>query len=199
VAPGSESLVLVTASGVAKRLTPTELVETKSGRSVIALKPGDSLATAFTSPDGVDIVVVASDAQVLRTPVDGISRQGRSAGGVAGMAVKDAVVVAAGPALPGSVVVTVTSGGLAKSTPVEEIPTKGRGGSGVRVTRYPDKQKVTLAYVGSTSGLGTLMGTDADDTQLDPNPAPFPLDATKRDLVSVPTERRIHVVGPLRW
>jgi DNA gyrase subunit A len=200
VAPGAEHLVLVTASGVAKRIAPDELADTRGGRPVINLKAGDRVAAAFTSAPGVDIVIVASDGQCLRTPVDAISVQGRGAGGVAGMAVRaDAVVVGAGPVIGETTIVSVTDKGWAKATGADEIPAKGRGASGVRLARFPDNQRVTLAYVGALAGLHSLMAADDNPTQTDPNPVPFPLQPTKRDLVSVQTERRIHAVGPLRW
>ena len=200
IAPANEHVVLVTASGVAKRLAPEELADTKGGRPVINLKPGDRVASAFASPAGVDIVVVASDGQCLRTSVDNISVQGRGAGGVAGIALRgDAVVVGAGPAIGATEIVTVTDKGWAKATDADEIPAKGRGTSGVRVARFPDNQRLAFAYVGAASGLHTLMSADDNPNQTDPNPVPFPLQPTKRDLVSVQTERRIHAVGPLRW
>jgi DNA gyrase subunit A len=200
VAPGDEYLVLVTSSGVVKRIVPDELAETKGGRPVIALKPGDRVAAAFTSPASVDVVVVASDGQVLRTAVDGISIQGRGAGGVAGMSLRgDAIVVGAGPVIGETSIVSVTDKGWAKATEADDIPVKGRGGGGVRLARFPDNQRITLVYVGARSGLHALMAADDNPNQTDPNPARFPLEPTKRDLVSVQTERRIHAVGPLRW
>ncbi|MDH3754969.1 MAG: DNA topoisomerase 4 subunit A [Acidimicrobiia bacterium] len=200
VAPGREHLVLVTALGVAKRLSPDELAATGSGKAVIALKDGDTLAAAFVCPDDVDIAIVASDAQVLRTTSGGVSVQGRGAAGVAGMKLRgDAAVIAAGPALPGSIVVSVTDLGTAKVTPLDELDTKGRGGGGVRLTRFTDESALALAWVGSPQSLMAVMSTDHDAGKADPTPVPFPLEPTRRDLVSVATERRILGVGPARW
>ena len=81
---GAERLVLVTANGVAKRLTLDELMNTRSSATVISLKGDDRVVAAFRAPLGVDIALVASDGQVLRTPVDPINDQGRGAGGVVG-------------------------------------------------------------------------------------------------------------------
>ena len=200
IAPGDEYLVLVTASGVVKRVAPDELAETKGGRPIINLKPGDRVAAAFTSPESVDIVIVASDGQCLRTAVDGISVQGRGAGGVAGISLRgDAVVVGAGAVIGETSIVSVTDKGWAKATEADDIPAKGRGAGGVRLARFPDNQRIALVYVGAPSGLHALMALDDNPSQTDPNPARFPLEPTKRDLVSVQTERRIHAVGPLRW
>ena len=121
-------MVLVTTSGVVKRISPEELSGTSSGKTVIKLKPNDKVAAAFTCPDGVDTIIVASDAQTLRTPVDNISVQGRNASGVIGMKLRDGVkVVGAGAALGDGAVITITDTGSAKATPFEELTTKGRG------------------------------------------------------------------------
>ena len=200
VTAGEEHLVLVTAKGVAKRVTAADVLGTRSGRTAITLKAGDSVVTAFRAPDGVDVVVVASDGQVLRLPVDSISVQGPGAGGVAGMKLKgEAVVVGAGPILGDEMVITVTSDGAAKATPAEELPAKGRGGQGVRIARLDAGVAITLAVVGGGTGLLAQMAADDDPRKLDPNPVPFEPEPTKRDLVPTATERQVIVLAPARW
>nr|XP_061840611.1 DNA gyrase subunit A-like [Nerophis lumbriciformis] len=196
-------LVLVTRGGVAKRLTVEELEATRAGTTVIRLKEGDQLAGAFACADSFDIVMVADNANVLRTSVEGISIQGRGAAGVAGMKLKgQSQIVAAGPVDPqvwdGSVV-SVTSGAEAKATPYDEIPAKGRGAGGVRLTKLKDGDKLIAAYVGSIESLWVLMSTDDDASKLDPVPVSFSIEPTKRDLVSTTTERQILSVGQVRW
>ena len=196
----SEKLVVVTTNGVVKRLAPEELAGTRPGASVINLKPQDAVAAAFTAPDGVDVVLVASDGQVLRTSVDGISVQGRNAGGVAGMKLRDgAKIVGAGAIIGDANVLTVTDKGTAKITPASEFESKGRGGAGVRVTRFTDEKALTYAYVGSTDGLLSIVGSEDDPTKPAPDPIPVDLEVTKRDLVSTKTELPILAVGPARW
>lgn len=196
----SEKLVLVTAGGVAKRVSAEELAGTRSGTHVLKLKPQDNLVAAFTAPDGCDIAIVASDGQVLRTDVDSISVQGRNASGVAGMKLRDgAVVVAAGPILGDSAILTVTDRGTAKLTPADEFETKGRGGVGVRVTRFTDERALRYAYVGSPDGLLACVGLDEDPSRPAPDPVPLTIEATKRDLVSTTTDQQILAVGPARW
>jgi len=200
VAEGREHLVIVTASGMAKRLTLDEIRGTRPGKPVIKLKPGDRVAAAFCAPHGVDCLLVASDGQVLRTAVDGISVQGRNAGGVAGMKLRaDAEVVAGGVILGDDTLITVSDDGTAKATPVTEFDTKGRGGVGVRVTRVADGAALTTAYVGQPFGLLAVMAVDDDPKKPDPNPVPLLLDPSARDLVSTATERQILALGPSRW
>jgi len=199
-AEGDEHLVLVTSLGLAKRLTLEEVRNTRGGRTLLKLKPGDRVTAAFTSPDGIDVVLVSSDGQVLRTPIDGISTQGRGAGGVAGMKVRPgATVVAACPVLADDPLVTVTSDACIKATPIAEFETKGRGGVGVRVTKLADGASLTMAYIGPTMGLLAVMASDDDPRKPDPTPVPLILDATGRDLVSPASERQILALGPARW
>ncbi len=200
VADGSEPIVLVTAGGIVKRVTATEVAGTRSGRTIAARRDGDRLVAAFACPEGIDVILVSSDGQALRTPSDGISVQGRSAGGVAGMSLREgASVVGAGPALGDPMVIAIGSRGTAKVTEAAEIPAKGRGAQGVRLARFGDGERVTMAYVGGAGGLWALMGTDDDPTKPDPTPVPFMMAATKRDLVAVATERQVLALGPGRW
>ena len=200
ISPNEENLVLVTSNGVAKRITPSELAETPNGKQVIKLKPNDKLAAAFCCPNGVDVIVVASDAQTLRTPVDNISIQGRNAAGVLGMKLRDGVkVIGAGAALGDGAVITVTDIGTAKATPFEEITTKGRGGTGIRITKFTKEKSLILAKVVGPDVVLAIMATDEDPKKADPVPVDLPLEPTKRDLVSVKTERKILDIGPPRW
>jgi len=200
VTAGDDAVILVTAKGVAKQLSQDEVAETVSGRTVIKLRDGDTLAAAYTSPEGADVVMVASDGQVLRTPIDGISLQGRGASGVGGMKLRgDARVLTAGPATADACVVTVSDIGTAKATSVSEIPEKGRNGQGLRSTRFGKESRLVLAHVGPLASLLTTMSTDDDQTKADPTPVAFPLEPTPRDLVSVATDRTILDLGPARW
>ena len=206
VGAGEEHLVLVTARGVAKQVTADEVLATKSGKPVIGLKDGDRVVAAFRAPAGVDVIAVASDGQVLRMPLDSISVQGRGAGGVAGMKLKaGAEVVGAGPVIGDGVVLTVTSDSAAKATPYEEFESKGRGGQGVRVAKLGAAETVTLAWFGSLGSIGgpgdllAQMADDEDPKKLDPNPVPFDIAPSKRDLVPTKTERQVMVLGPSRW
>jgi DNA gyrase subunit A len=196
-----DPLVLVTAGGVAKRVAVDEVMGTRSGKTIIGLKPNDRVVSAFRASDGADMAIVASDAQVLRLPVDTVSMQGRGAGGVAGMKLKgDAKVVGAG-ALIGdgaSIIVTDTAG--LKATPYEELPAKGRGGQGVRLARIADGETVTLAWFGAMpADLLVQMADDDDPKKVDPNPVPLDPEPSGRDLVPARTERQILVLAPGRW
>ncbi len=200
ISPGEENIVLVTTNGIAKRISPAELRETSSGKQIIKLKPNDKLAAAFACPEGVDIIIVSSDAQTLRTPVDKVSIQGRNAAGVLGMKLRDGVkIVGAGAALGDGAVVTVTDLGTAKVTPFEELASKGRGGTGIRITKFTKEKNLALARIVGPDVLLAVMATDEDPKKADPVPVDLPVEPTKRDLVSTKTDRRILDVGLPRW
>tara|TARA_B100000470_G_scaffold165438_1_gene130093 strand:- start:618 stop:2609 length:1992 start_codon:yes stop_codon:yes gene_type:complete len=200
VAEGAEHLVVVTANGVAKRLTLDEVRATKNGKQLLKLRAGDRVVAAFTAPDGVDLVIVTSDGQALRTPVDSVSVQGRGAAGVAGMKLKGgAVVVGAAAILDGDALITVTDTGGVKATPTSELESRGRGGIGVRVSKLADGSSILAAHVGPPIGLLAIMGTDEDPRKPDPVPVPLMLESTRRDLVSSASERQILAIGSARW
>ena len=199
---GAERLVLVTANGVAKRLTLDELMNTRSSATVISLKGDDRVVAAFRAPLGVDIALVASDGRVLRTPVDPINDQGRGAGGVAGMRLLgDAKVVGADVLLGDGVALTVTSAGGVKATPYGDLLAKGRGGQGVRIARLASGETVTGTWFGpaAMTDVYALMADYDDPRKLDPNPVALNIEASARDLVPSRTERQIMVVADARW
>jgi len=197
---GAESLVLVTANGVVKRVSADEVATTTSGAKLINLKPNDTVAAAFSAPTGVDIVLVASDAQVLRMAVDQIRVQGRNAAGVTGMKLRGgARIIGAGVVFGDAAIITVTDRCTAKVTAASEFESKGRGGMGVRVTKFTDEQSLSFAYVGSIDGLLAIVGSDDEPNKAAPDPVPIEIETTRRDLVSGATDRPILAVGPSRW
>lgn len=201
VVADGDPIVLVTASGIAKRLSVDELMGTKSGKTAIGLKGADRVVAAFRAAEGADMAIVASDAQVLRLPVDAVSLQGRGAGGVAGMKLRDgANVVGAGALIGDGAAIVITDGSGLKATPYEELPQKGRGGQGVRLAKIGDAESVTLAWFGAMpADLLAQMADDDDPKKIDPNPVPLDPEPSARDLVPARTERQILVLAPARW
>jgi DNA gyrase subunit A len=192
VVPGEHPLLLVTRTGMAKRLSPDELAGTRSGQPVVKLKDDDLLVAAFAAPDGAEVVLVADDAQVLRTSVDTISLQGRGAGGVAGMKLRSgAAIVAAGPAPEGAMVLSVTDTGTAKLTDAAEVPAKGRGTGG--------ESRLAWAHVGPIDQLVAVVGQEDNPTRPDASPTAINLAVTRRDTLSTATEDRLLAVGTRRF
>ena len=195
-----EQLMLVTESGVVKRLEIKEVQKTQNGKTLIKLKPGDRVVSAFCTPEKVDVGITTSDGQFLRMPVSTVSVQGRGAGGVNGIKLKvEASVINAGTILGDDVLTTICDNSSAKVTPISEFESRGRNGVGVRISKLAENTNITLAKIGSLSGLLAVMATDEDSKKPDPNPIPFLIEPTNRDLVSSKTERQVLNLGIARW
>ncbi|MDQ1617445.1 MAG: gyrase subunit [Actinomycetota bacterium] len=158
----SPGLALGTAQGVVKRVT-TDYPQNRDAWEAIGLKPGDEVVGAVELTDNAhDLVMITSDAQLLRFPAESVRPQGRAAGGMAGVRVAPgarviffgvvdpasdaAVVTVAGSsaALPG------TEPGSVKVTPYAEYPVKGRGTGGVRAHRFVrGEDSLILAWAGA--------------------------------------------------
>ena len=151
-------LAMATRNGVVKRLAPAQ-IPSRTPASVITLTDDDVLVGIAPAPDESFLVLVTSDAQLLKTPAGKIRPQGRSAGGVSGMKLSDgASVIAFGVPLDADVrVVTATDQGAAKATALAEYPEKGRGGAGVRCMRLLSTEKeLAAAWVGRADEVLSL-------------------------------------------
>ncbi len=208
VAADGEPIVVVTAGGMVKRVDRGVLADVKTGRPIIKLEAKDRVIAAFPAAEDQEVVLVASDAQALRTPVSAISIQGPGAKGVSGMKLRgQARVVGAGPApTDGSdgagtvfAAITVTDRGTAKVTATSEIPSKGRGTGGVRITRFKDENRIDFAWVGPLERTMAVVGQADAATKPDGTPQALTMRPSRRDGVSSATERRILSVGSLRW
>jgi DNA gyrase subunit A len=195
-------LLLVTAQGVAKRLSIPELTGTGAGRTVVKLKPGDTVVAAFPAPDGVDVLLVASDAQALRCPADSVPVQGRGAGGVAGMKLTGGATIVGAGAVDGQddIVLTITDAQTAKVTDADEFPVRNRATAGLRATKLRGQERrIEWAYVGPESGLVLVVGTVDAPSRPEAAPEPLTLPRTARDLASKRTKRRLLGFGAARW
>ena len=85
MATDGEGVALGTAQGVVKRVTP-DYPAKGDVFELISLKPGDEVVGAVALSTGdEDLVMITTDAQLLRTPASGVRPQGRAAGGMAGI------------------------------------------------------------------------------------------------------------------
>ena len=204
VAAGDEKLVVVTAAGIIKRIDADELLDSPPGSTLIALREGDQVVSAFTAPDESDLVIAAGDGRVLRIEASSVRVQRRGAAGMAGIKLRGgSVPVGAGAVAADSVLVVATSAasgaaGL-KATPCSELPTQGRGGQGVLVVKLTADERVVAAAVGDTDGMLALMGQDGNPRKTDPHPVPLRLEPTARYRSPQRVERPIHVLAPGRW
>jgi len=166
VATGDDEppVALATAAGVIKRVAPKDFAKA-SGESIIGLKDGDEVVSAAPgAADGGELVLVTSDAQLLRFPADSVRAQGRSGGGVAGIRLSAGASVLTGAYLPAGTdavmsVLTVTDTDMAKVAPLSSYPAKGRGTGGVRAMRFTrGSTALVVAAVATTLAAGSAAG-----------------------------------------
>ena len=156
-------IVLATAEGVIKRVKPGDEPRNAESWEVISLSDDDRVVFAGTAADTDFLAMVTSDAQLLRFPAAKVRPQGRGAGGMAGISLREGARVVAGAAVPEdllaeAVVVTVagaegslpgTGGGSVKVTPLDRFPAKGRATGGVRSHRFlRGEDELVAAWVG---------------------------------------------------
>ncbi|WP_296181138.1 DNA topoisomerase (ATP-hydrolyzing) subunit A [uncultured Mobiluncus sp.] len=157
-----ETVGMVTEQGIVKRMRP-DYPSTQDRFSIINLEGTDQLVYAGACPDEAQIVMISTDAQLLRTPAHKVRPQGRNAGGVAGMSLKEHTQVIAGAIVPDELVAATTVATVAaimnampganqssiKLTPLDRYPIKGRGAQGVRVQRFlKGEYALDMAFVG---------------------------------------------------
>ncbi|MBO3725196.1 DNA topoisomerase 4 subunit A [Actinomyces bowdenii] len=158
-----EPILLVTAAGVVKRVKPGDEPRNAEAWEVISLAQGDRVVHGGTAGDGDVLALVSSDAQLLRFQAAKVRPQGRGAGGMAGISLREGARVIAAAAVPEelvaeAVVVSVagargalpgTGGGSAKVTPLDRYPVKGRATGGVRTHRFlRGEDELVSAWVG---------------------------------------------------
>ena len=170
--------LVATASGIVKRVRPAELRD-RDREAIISLKAGDRVIGIAPAPDDAWIVLVTSDAQLLRFTAAQVNPQGPGAAGMKGIGLKtDASVRFAGVVDEGAQVVTVTEAaetlaGLdeprVKVSDVTEFPPKGRGTGGVQAHRLlKGEVGLSLAWAGPAP---LAVGSDGSQRQLPPGGA----------------------------
>ena len=185
----SRPLMLVTTRGIAKRVTQEEISKTKNGVSLISLKSGDTVISAFQLDEHDDFLIITSDAQVIRPEASQVPLQGRSAAGVTGMRIKEDATVTAALSLEGSQLAVASQNGLVKVTLLTEIPLKKRGGSGVRLAKLNENDSVASAHTGETVDLYGITKTGSLVALGEP---------TRRDNKLLSLKEPIQVVGHKR-
>ena len=151
----SDTATLVTASagGLVKRTLLRELHETRARTLQVAgVRDGDRLAAVTICDDNQHLLLAHDGGLVTRFAADEVRAMGRTATGVAGMAVPAGARIVALSAVPSDddgthEVLTVGVDGIGKRTPLGEYPVKGRGGKGLQTGSVP------LAWCGVAGDL----------------------------------------------
>ncbi|MHB1288327.1 DNA gyrase/topoisomerase IV subunit A [Georgenia sp.] len=162
LADDAAPLVLATADGIVKRVNPDH-PGNRDAWSVISLHDGDRVVRAAHAADSDKLVLVTSQAHLLRFDAAAVRPQGRAGQGMTGVRLPDGASViylgaVAEDEVSASVLVTVagssdalpgTVPGTAKVTPLDRYPAKGRATGGVRCHRFlRGEDGLQLAWVG---------------------------------------------------
>jgi DNA gyrase subunit A len=199
--PG-HGIALGTANGTVKRVQP----DYPAGRDefeLITLKDDDRVVGAVQlAGDDADLVLITTDAQLLRFPAASVRPQGRPAGGMAGIKLADGASViwfgAVGRDVASLELVVVTVAGRSgvlpgtgaasvKVTPFAEFPAKGRATGGVRCHRLlKGEDGLIQAWVGPGPVVGiTAAGTPVDLSEM----------ISKRDGSGTALTRQLAYIG----
>lgn len=135
-----DAVLLVTHQGNIKRMEVTNFAK-RTGSAIINLKDGDELLHAESLPETPgDVLLVSSTGRALRTPLQDVRPQGRTAAGVASIKLDDDATVLTAKHLPADdpnlTLVTLTDQHKVKATSVEIYPVKGRRGAGVKCQEF---------------------------------------------------------------
>ena len=192
-------LALATSAGLVKRVNPGDVPANKDVWEAVGLKPGDTVVGAAPAPDDAELVLISSDASLLRFGADLVRPQGRAGGGIAGIKLApDARVVGFGvvPAGAEGQVVTVagssgalpgTEAGTCKVSPLEVFPGKGRATGGVSAHRFlKGEDTVILAWAGVAPARATGSGGQAID---------LPEPDQRRAMSGTPLPAPVHAIG----
>ncbi len=191
-------LVLVTAQGVVKRLSPDEMGDQRGPGDVIGLRDDDRVVAALALPDGAEVMMVASDGQTLRTATDQVRPQGRAAGGMAGIKLRSGARVVAAHAIHDTdVVVTWTDQGALTVASAAEFPARGRATGGIRAMRLrAGESEVVGAWVGPFEVARLVVGKgEGLFARADPEPRPLDVAPRRRDATGVALDAPVLAVG----
>lgn len=192
-------LAIATKQGKIKRVVPD--YPSRAPFEVIKLNDDDEIIGAMPAGDDTALVLVTSDAQLLRFDAASVRPQGRSGQGIAGIRLNEGASVIAFAAVPendlaAQVVVTIansaeaipgTEPGSVKVSPLDRFPAKGRATGGVRAQRFlRGENQLNLAWVGQ----GPARAISASGT-----PIELPDVDERRDASGTPASGIIAAIG----
>jgi DNA gyrase subunit A len=140
----STSLMLVTKSGTAKKMTAESFKDVRrSGIIAIRLDKGDELSSALLTEKGDDVMLATALGQSIRFKESDIREMGRTAGGVRGMKLAKSDVIIGVDVIKkekkDGYFITMSANGFGKKTSLKEYKTQGRGGTGIKTAKVTSK------------------------------------------------------------
>jgi len=140
----SESLVMVTRKGVAKKVSAESFKDVRrSGIIAIKLSDDDQLFSVFPVEKGDSVILASNGGQSIRFKESDLRKMGRSAGGVRAMKLKKDDVLVGANVIKGnddkSTYLVVSENGYGKKTPFKEYKIQKRGGGGIKTSQVTTK------------------------------------------------------------
>lgn len=148
-----ESLMLVTAQGVAKKVAAESFKDVRrSGLIAIKLDKGDELQAVLPITKGDDVMLATASGQSIRFKENDVREMGRSAGGVRAIKLSKAdTVIGVDRIAKGDnekAFLILGSQGLGKKTGIKEYKVQKRGGSGIKTAKVtPKTGKLIVAKI----------------------------------------------------
>jgi DNA gyrase subunit A len=139
-----ESLMLVTAQGVAKKVSAEGFKDVRrSGLIAITLDKGDELVSVLPITKGDSVMLATAQGQSIRFEEDDVREMGRAAAGVRGIKLgKNDMVIGVDRVAKGdkeSSLLILSEHGLGKKTGIKEYKVQKRGGSGIKTAKVTPK------------------------------------------------------------
>ncbi|MFA7191792.1 MAG: DNA gyrase subunit A [Candidatus Paceibacterota bacterium] len=139
-----ESLMLVTAQGVAKKVSAEGFKDVRrSGLIAITLDKGDELVSVLPITKGDSVMLATAQGQSIRFEEDDVREMGRAAAGVRGIKLgKNDSVIGVDRVAKGdkeSSLLILSEHGLGKKTGIKEYKVQKRGGSGIKTAKVTTK------------------------------------------------------------
>ncbi|MBP6931522.1 MAG: DNA gyrase subunit A [Candidatus Pacebacteria bacterium] len=148
-----ESLMLVTAQGVAKKVSAEGFKDVRrSGLIAITLDKGDELVSVLPITKGDSVMLATAAGQSIRFEEDDVREMGRAAAGVRGIKLgKNDSVIGVDRVAKGdkeSSLLILSEHGLGKKTGIKEYKVQKRGGSGIKTAKVtPKTGKLIVAKI----------------------------------------------------
>lgn len=139
------ALVFVTKRGQVKKTSLTEYATTRN-MAIAACKvgDGDEVFRVFRSDEPADLLLVSEQGMSIRFSDLEVSLQGRVAGGVRGIQLKDNDALADAVPVSGDEgeILVISDLGYAKRSLLLDYPLQGRGGKGVQTFEFKEGKRV---------------------------------------------------------
>ncbi len=154
-------LMFFTRNGLVKRTDVAEFDSIrKNGKIAITLKDGDMLTSVKKTTGNNEVIMASNIGRMVRFNENEVRIMGRSASGVKGIDMLDAVVVGAEVVNKSQLILVVTEKGYGKKTDVEEYRLTHRGGKGVKALNITEKNGLIVTFKSVVGDEDIIITTD---------------------------------------